>query len=66
MYLNDAPFAEYVATMQMWRGTTKSRLWWPTFHLVSADYVSNPAEEAAAADVIGLTARGESPPPRPV
>jgi hypothetical protein len=59
MYLNDAPFAEYVPAMQMWRETAESRLWWRSFHLVSADYVPLAAEEAA--DTIDITARGESP-----
>ena len=64
MYLSDAPFAEYVPATQMWHGTAESRLWWPTFHLVSADHVSFAAE--AVADTIGVTARAESPPRRPV
>jgi hypothetical protein len=64
MYLSDEPFAEYVPATQMWRGTADSRLWWPGFHLVSADYVSYAAE--AAAEAIGITTRVESLPRRPV
>lgn len=58
MYLNEAPFAEYVPAMQMWRGTVDSRLWWPTFHIVTADFVG--ADDCA----VDLTKRVESPPRR--
>jgi len=60
MYLNEAPFAEYVPALEMWRGAVDSRLWWPSFHLVSADFVL--AEDGA----LDLTKRVELPPQRPV
>lgn len=68
MYLNDAPFAEYVPAAEMWRGTEESRLWWPSFHLVASDFV--PAEgyarESASDEhsALDFTARGGLLPPR--
>jgi len=68
MYVNDAPFAEYVPSMEMWRGSEESRLWWPSFHLITSDFL--PAEgytsESAAPErgVLDLTTRGGLLPPR--
>jgi hypothetical protein len=64
MFLNDTPFAEYIPAMQMWRGTSESRLWWPTFHLISANFVSFPQAVAENAGALEVTAPGESPPLR--
>jgi hypothetical protein len=69
MYLNDVPFAEYVPTVEMWRGTKESRLWWPSFHLITADFMpadcyateTTTSDDRGAAD---FTARAGSLPPR--
>jgi hypothetical protein len=61
MFVNDEPFAEYVPGMEMWRGAHDSRLWWPSFHLITADFL--PQEGYATDD---LTTRVGSPLPRPV
>jgi hypothetical protein len=65
MYLIDEPFAEYVPAMEMWRGVQGSRLWWPSLHLVTADFVPQTESAADAVEQIDLTKHGESPPPRP-
>jgi hypothetical protein len=61
MYLNDEPFAEYVPATEMWRGTHESRLWWPSFHLITAGFL--PPEGYAPDD---LTTRVGLLPQRPV
>jgi len=70
MYLHEVPFAEYVPAMEMWRGTAESRLWWPSFHLISADFVSNDGYTtetgAEAQDSVELTVRSGLLPRRPV
>jgi hypothetical protein len=66
MYLNDAPFAEYVPAMQMWRGTEESRLWWPSLHLISADFVTHGDDATDVASAADLTTHGELRPRRPV
>jgi hypothetical protein len=64
MYLNDAPFAEYMPAMQMWRGTSESRLWWPSLHLTSADFVDSRDDATGAQRTLDLTTPDEVPPRR--
>lgn len=67
MYLHDVPFAEYVPTMEMWRGTQDAPLWWPSFHLISADFVQADETSGSVSEepsILDLTARAGSRPPR--